>query len=616
MAFTKINAAGIGSTETVTLDGLTVINDGSFGGNVSVGGTLTYEDVTNIDSVGLITARAGVVVGSGITLSQDGDIFATGITTVSGNVKVGTGITLSPDGDVFFTGIATGNGSGLTALNASNIGSGTVPTARLGSGTASSSTFLRGDSTFQTVNTDLVSDTSPQLGGNLDVNTKNIVFGDSSGVNDDRLKFGASGDLQIYHDSNDSYIHDAGTGHLNILATNFRVRNADSDEVYIVANDDGGVELYYDNTVHLATDANGIHVTTNVHMNDNGVLELGTGSDLLLYHNATHSYLDNKTGKLHIRNNTGTYHGNGIHIQPLADEESIVCNPNGTVKLYYDNNPKFETTSGGATVTGRLLTDGVFIGEGGNNDISLSIGANNDMRLYNDGSNSHILDRGTGGLLIKGDSVNIGSESGEFYFRGFENGSALLRYDNSTKIETTSYGTHVTGYQTSSSYVGFHVKGTLSDHGFGGNHGSGITNFDVDYYSPIPMFSSKTIDYGSSYLSFPSYASGNYVKFTAPVAGLYQLELIASVETHHGGDWFAFGWEINTTTVSSNGELMNNGRGTCSTYQRTSVDAGAGSHFSTTIYMEANDYAILYQQSAAAVRFASNQYFVRGHLIH
>jgi len=118
MAFTKINAAGIGSTETVTLDGLTVINDGSFGGNVSVGGTLTYEDVTNIDSVGLITARAGVVVGSGITLSKDGDIFATGITTVSGNVKVGTGITLSPDGDGFFTGVITATSySGIDLSN-------------------------------------------------------------------------------------------------------------------------------------------------------------------------------------------------------------------------------------------------------------------------------------------------------------------------------------------------------------------------------------------------------------------------------------------------------------------------------------------------------------------
>ena len=104
MAFTKITAAGIGSTETVTLDGLSVINDGSFGGNVSIAGTVTYEDVTNIDSVGLITARNGIVVGSGITLSKDGDVF--------------------------FTGIATGNGSGLTALNATQLTSGTIPDAR------------------------------------------------------------------------------------------------------------------------------------------------------------------------------------------------------------------------------------------------------------------------------------------------------------------------------------------------------------------------------------------------------------------------------------------------------------------------------------------------------
>lgn len=40
------------------------------------------------------------------------------------------------------------SGVNLTALNGSNIGSGTVPTARLGTGTASSSTFLRGDSTY------------------------------------------------------------------------------------------------------------------------------------------------------------------------------------------------------------------------------------------------------------------------------------------------------------------------------------------------------------------------------------------------------------------------------------------------------------------------------------
>ncbi len=49
------------------------------------------------------------------------------------------------------TGLPAINGSQVTALNASNLGSGTVPTARLGSGTASGTTFLAGDQTYKTV---------------------------------------------------------------------------------------------------------------------------------------------------------------------------------------------------------------------------------------------------------------------------------------------------------------------------------------------------------------------------------------------------------------------------------------------------------------------------------
>ena len=77
MAFTKIASAGIGSTELVTLHSLNVLN------NANIDGVLTYEDVTNVDSVGLITARNGIVVGSGITLSKDGDGFFTGIVTAT-----------------------------------------------------------------------------------------------------------------------------------------------------------------------------------------------------------------------------------------------------------------------------------------------------------------------------------------------------------------------------------------------------------------------------------------------------------------------------------------------------------------------------------------------------
>ena len=56
----------------------------TFSGDVSIGGTLTYEDVTNIDSVGLITARSGInvtggeiLVGSGFSVGQAGVVTAT-----------------------------------------------------------------------------------------------------------------------------------------------------------------------------------------------------------------------------------------------------------------------------------------------------------------------------------------------------------------------------------------------------------------------------------------------------------------------------------------------------------------------------------------------------------
>jgi len=59
---------------------------------------------------------------------------------------------------------------------ASDIADGTITLAKLSAtGTKSSSTFLRGDNSFVAVTTDLVGDTSPQLGGNLDPNSNKIA---------------------------------------------------------------------------------------------------------------------------------------------------------------------------------------------------------------------------------------------------------------------------------------------------------------------------------------------------------------------------------------------------------------------------------------------------------
>ena len=55
----------IGAPSGAVVTGVITATSGSFTGNVSVGGTLTYEDVTNVDAVGIITARSGVNITGG-----------------------------------------------------------------------------------------------------------------------------------------------------------------------------------------------------------------------------------------------------------------------------------------------------------------------------------------------------------------------------------------------------------------------------------------------------------------------------------------------------------------------------------------------------------------------
>ena len=86
-------------------EGNVIATKGTYSGNVTIGGTLTYEDVTNIDSVGLITARSGIEIGArpgvGASISVDGNAIFSGITTAA-TLRATTGIvtTLNVAGDV------------------------------------------------------------------------------------------------------------------------------------------------------------------------------------------------------------------------------------------------------------------------------------------------------------------------------------------------------------------------------------------------------------------------------------------------------------------------------------------------------------------------------------
>ena len=88
-----------------------VANTGTFSGAVSIGGTLTYEDVTNIDAVGLITARSGIkVTTGGIEVAAGAIAAGAGVNVTSGNVHVGQGGSGANNAELKLqAGAATGN---------------------------------------------------------------------------------------------------------------------------------------------------------------------------------------------------------------------------------------------------------------------------------------------------------------------------------------------------------------------------------------------------------------------------------------------------------------------------------------------------------------------------
>ena len=81
-------AQGLSGTPSISVNAVTAVS-GSFSGNVSVGGTLTYEDVTNIDSVGLITARNGINVLAGISTFKGADFDGGTIIKEKCNINAG-----------------------------------------------------------------------------------------------------------------------------------------------------------------------------------------------------------------------------------------------------------------------------------------------------------------------------------------------------------------------------------------------------------------------------------------------------------------------------------------------------------------------------------------------
>lgn len=133
--------------------------------------------------------------------------------------------------------------------------------------------------------------TKPELGGSVDswgqklnnnvIDTIDAIFAATgTAVNvrfasanfDDNAKaiFGTGDDLELYHDGNDSYVKDGGTGNLRIISNGAGVEiNKNTTEYMIRALTDGAVELYHDSSKKIETNSSGVSVTGDIAVSGN-----------------------------------------------------------------------------------------------------------------------------------------------------------------------------------------------------------------------------------------------------------------------------------------------------------------------------------------------------------
>ena len=239
-------------------------------GNISIGGTLTYQDVTNVDSVGIVTARAGIKV-------LAGGINAVGVITATDGMFI-------PDNKVLHLGNFSGSGTG---------------------------------------------------------------------------------DLQIYHDTNHSYVKDVGTGDLVLQTQGGHVMIKYGSDTMAFFQPSNKAELYFANSPKLATTNTGITVTGTVaatSFTGDGSNLTGLPAGVTINNNANNRIITGNTGTTLDAESTLTYDGNTLKF----GGGSAPSNTTYYNDIVIDNSDTSSGAAGGAGIklySGNQTWGGIIFGD-------------------------------------------------------------------------------------------------------------------------------------------------------------------------------------------------------------------------------------------------------------
>ena len=330
-------------------------------GNLDVEGVLTYQDVTNVDSLGIGT-------------------FRTGINVSGGQLDVGNNIKLGNAGVITATSFV---GSGINVSGTSEF---TANVKFDGSTAGRDITFLRSSNTLR--------------------------FQDNA-----ILSLGDGDDFKAFHNGTDTRLVNIGGGTLKYESDNHEFKDKDNGDVMMKLLHDGAVELYHDNAKRIETLSSGARVvnqlfvsegtinleksgvhhhrilmndtgndlgfqqsadngantnfTTYLRINDGGnislpvddqYLRLGASGDLKIYHNGTDSYVSNSTNNLRI----GNTHDNNIK---FFTNNSTRWNINGSGHFLPDTTNSFDIGTTTYRVRNIYTNDLNLSNEGGKNDV-------------------------------------------------------------------------------------------------------------------------------------------------------------------------------------------------------------------------------------------------------
>jgi len=168
-------------------------------------------------------------------------------------------------------------------------------------------------------------------GTQVNLNPNQVNFADNK-----KAIFGASSDLEIYHDGSNSYVKEKGNGVLNISggnAINFLTGN-DAAETGLTIATDGAVTLYHNNQPKLSTSSTGIDVTGTATMDGltvDGVAKvLGTAANTIVIADAA------ETNGYQLKANTSASADFGLIFEDLAGKDLLKIQSNGDISFYDD----------------------------------------------------------------------------------------------------------------------------------------------------------------------------------------------------------------------------------------------------------------------------------------